>query len=61
MTTLAVFGIGGWELLLIAVLLSVVVGVPLVIIAIVLLFVNRQKKNALPPSQQNVNPTKETL
>ena len=47
MTTLAAF-IGGWELLLIAAVLGVLVGVPLLILAIVLLVVNRQKKT-LPP------------
>ena len=43
MTTLAAF-IGGWELLLIAAVLGVLVGVPLLILAIVLLVVNRRKK-----------------
>ena len=43
MTTLTAF-IGGWELLLIAVVLGVLVGVPLIIVAIVLFVVNRRKK-----------------
>jgi hypothetical protein len=43
---LAVFGIGGWELLLIAAVFGVIVGVPLIILAIVLLVVNRQKNVA---------------
>ena len=45
MTTLAAF-IGGWELLLIAAVLGVLIGVPLLILAIVLFVVNRQKKVA---------------
>ena len=49
MTTLAAF-VGGWELLLIAAVLGVLVGVPLLILAIVLLVVNRQEKTPPPIS-----------
>ena len=56
--------IGGWELLLIAVVLGVLVGVPLVIVVIVLFVVNRQKMNApplVPTSQTTVRQTQEAL
>ena len=53
MTTLAAF-LGGWELLLIAAVLGVLVGVPLLILAIVLFIVNRQKK-AQPSRPANNN------
>ena len=56
--------IGGWELLLIAVVLGVMIGVPLVIVVIVLFVVNRQKRNAPPPvptSQTTVRQTQEAL
>ena len=63
MTMLAAF-IGGWELLLIAVVLGVMLGVPLVIVVIVLFVLNRQKKNAQPPvptSQPTVRQPQEAL
>jgi hypothetical protein len=63
MTTLAAF-IGGWELLLITVVLGGMIVVPLLIVGIVLFVVNRQKKNALPPvhpSQSAARPTQEAL
>ena len=50
MTMFAAF-IGGWELLLIALVLGVMVGVPLIVVAIVLFVVNR-RKNAAPPALQ---------
>lgn len=53
MTTLAAF-IGGWELLLIAAVLGILVGVPLLILAIVPLVVNRRKQ-AQPPRIANNN------
>lgn len=43
--------IGGWELLLIAAVLGVMIGVPLIVVAIVLFVVNRRK--AVPPSISN--------
>ena len=48
MTTLAAF-IGGWELLLIAAVLGVLVGVPLLILALVLFVVNRRNEPPRPP------------
>lgn len=63
MTTLAAF-IGGWELLLITVVLGGMMVVPLLIVGIVLFVVNRQKKNGLPPvhpSQPAVRQTQEAL
>jgi O-antigen ligase len=39
--------IGGWELLLIAAVLGVMIGVPLIVVAVVLFVVNRKKN--LPP------------
>lgn len=56
--------IGGWELLLITVVLGGMIVVPLVIVGIVLFVVNRQKKNAFPPvhaSQSAARPTQESL
>ena len=56
--------IGGWELLLITVVLSGMIVVPLLIIGIVLFVVNRQKKNVLPPvhpSQFAARQTQEAL
>jgi hypothetical protein len=50
MTVFAAF-IGGWELLLIAAVLGVMVGVPVLIVAIVLFVVN-QRKNVPSPSNQ---------
>ena len=43
--------IGGWELLLIAAVIGMTVGVPLLIVAIVLLLVNRRKQ--APPTNPN--------
>ena len=49
MTMFAAF-IGGWELLLIAAVLGVLVGVPLLILAIVLFVANRRKRvQSVPP------------
>ena len=44
--------IGGWELLIIAAVLGVLVGVPLLVLAIVLFIVNRRKNVPSPPNQE---------
>ena len=43
--------IGRWELLLIALVLAVMIGVPLIVVVIVLFVVNRRK--TVPPSVSN--------
>ena len=47
---LAVFGLGGWEILLILAVLGMMVAVPLGILAIVLFIVRRQKQSLPPPA-----------
>lgn len=47
--------IGGWELLLIAAVLGMMIGVPLVIVVIVLFVVNRKKGNGGPPTPPHIN------
>ena len=48
---LAVFGLGGWELLLIAMVVGMMIGIPLIVVAIVLFVVNRRK--TVPPVVSN--------
>jgi hypothetical protein len=52
---LAVFGLGGWEILIILAVLGVMIAVPLVILGVVLLILHQQKKSSPPIlTQQHV-------